>query len=359
MKIKIVDITEPRKKLDEANLGFGNVFTNRMFSQKYIQGQGWTDAVIGPYQPFILDPATAVFHYAQEIFEGAKAYRRPDGLINVFRLKDNMARFNRSALRMAMPPVDENVHFEAIVELVKWEHEWVPCQAHSALYLRPVMIATDAVLGVRASKTYLHYVILSPVVSYFKGALNPISVYISDTYRRAVRGGTGEAKTGGNYAASLLVAEEAGSKGYSQVLWLDAITGRYIEEVGAMNIFFVYEGKRLVTPSLTGSILPGITRDSILVLARDLGYEAEEALLDVHQILADIAGSKITEIFGCGTAAVVAPIGKLGFQGTDYVVNNYQAGPVASHLFAELSALQRGEIEDRYGWTQVIHPPKD
>lgn len=357
MKIEIVPINSSNKMPPENLLGFGAVFANRMFSQKYTQGTGWNEATIGPYQPITLYPATAVFHYGQEIFEGAKAYRRPDGQINLFRIRENLKRFNFSARRMAMPIVDEEEHLEVLLQLIQMEHEWVPHQIGTALYLRPFMIAIDPTLGVRASKTYLHFIILSPVGSYFPAGFNTIPVYVSDTYRRAVKGGTGDAKTGGNYAASLLVSEEAHRLGYAQVLWLDAISGRYIEEVGAMNICFVYEGKRIVTPPLTGSILAGITRDSIIILARDLKYEITEEQLDIYQVLADIESNKITEVFGCGTAAVIAPVGKLGFRGKDYTINGNQVGPISRHLYEELTGIQRGEIEDRFGWTQMISVP--
>jgi branched-chain amino acid aminotransferase len=297
LKITPLDETNLKEPLRD-NFGFGNKFSNRMFTQQYNPEQGWHEATIGPYQPFQLDPATAVFHYAQEIFEGTKAYRREDGRINLFRPWENMKRFNRSARRMAMPIVDEEEHLEAIIKLIELEADWVP-DPPAALYIRPTMIASQAALGVHASREYIHFVIVGPVGSYFKEGFKPVPVYISDTYRRAVKGGVGDAKTGGNYAASLFVGEDAKKRGYSQVLWLDAIHGRYIEEVGAMNICFVYEGQKIVTPPLTGSILPGVTRASVLELGRDLGYDVAEEMLDVHEVLADIEQGKITEVFGC------------------------------------------------------------
>jgi branched-chain amino acid aminotransferase len=338
------------------NFGFGNKFSNRMFRQHYTAGVGWHDAQIGPYAPIVLDPATAVLHYAQEIFDGTKAYRRPDGNINLFRPWENMKRFNDSAQRMAMPMVDEEDHLEAIIRLIELEHEWVPEAEGATLYIRPVMIATDAALGVYASKTYLHYVILGPVGPYFARGFSPVPVYISDEYRRAAKGGVGAAKTGGNYAASLFVGEDAKAKGYSQVLWLDAVHGRYIEEVGAMNICFVYEGQHIVTPPLTGSILPGVTRKSVITLGRDLGYEVSEEAIDVHEMLADIESGRITEVFGCGTAAVIAPVGKFGFKDKTYSINNNEAGPVAAHLYQELTDIQYGRIPDRFDWTVTIKP---
>lgn len=353
MNITYIPLNESDMKPVPQELGFGNNFTNRMFMQHYAPEKGWYDATIGPYRPFTLDPATAVFHYAQEIFEGMKAYRRPDGRVNLFRPWENMKRFNNSATRMAMPTVDEEEHLEAIVQIIALEQEWVP-DAPATLYIRPTMIASDPTLGVHASKTYIHYVIIGPVGSYFREGFNPVPVYISDTYRRAVRGGTGAAKTGGNYAASLFVGVEAKAKGYSQVLWLDAIEGRFVEEVGAMNIYFVYEGQKLVTPPLTGSILPGVTRNSVLTLGKDLGYEVSEEQVDVNEMLADIQSGKITEVFGCGTAAVIAPVGKFGFKDDEHVINDYQVGPVARQLYQTLTDIQYGRVEDKFGWTQVV-----
>ncbi|MCS6848598.1 MAG: branched-chain amino acid aminotransferase [Anaerolineae bacterium] len=332
---------------------FGKTFTNRMFTQRWTEEKGWHDAKIGPYQPLVLDPATAVFHYAQEIFEGTKAYRRPDGHINLFRPWENVARFNRSADRMAMQKVDPEAHLEAIVELVRLEHEWVPGGDGESLYIRPVMIATDVSLGVYASKSYLHYIIVGPAGAYFPTGFKPVSVFVSDEYVRAVRGGTGAAKTGGNYAASLRESERVKHLGYHQVLWLDAIERKYVEEVGAMNIAFVYGGKHIVTPELSGSILEGVTRDSVLKLAPDLGYSASEARLALSDVLRDIESGEITEVFGMGTAAVIAPVDKMGYRGKDYFVRN-APGPVANHLFKSLTDIQYGRVPDPYRWTYKI-----
>ena len=359
MDIKIVPVDPAQAKpVPVDDFGFGNKFANYMFTQHYTEGEGWHDATIGPYQPFQLDPASAVLHYAQEIFDGTKAYRREDGHINLFRTWDNMKRFNNSATRMAMPTVDEEDHLQAIISLIGKEHEWVPDVPGAALYIRPTMIATDAALGVHASKTYIHFVIIGPVGSYFAEGFKPVAVYISHDHVRAVRGGVGDAKTGGNYAASLHVGAEARKAGYSQVLWLDAVENRYIEEVGAMNICFVYDGKKIVTPPLTGSILPGITRDSVIKLGDDLGYEVVEELTDVNDMLRDLESGKISEVFGCGTAAVIAPVGKFGFKGKEYIINNNEPGPVAKHLFDELTGIQYGRIEDRFGWTHKIEVPQ-
>ena len=355
MEIKLNPVpTEQRQVRPTNGLGFGKKFTDHMFSQKYTEEMGWHDAEIGPYRPFSLDPSSAVFHYAQEIFEGTKAYRRADGRLNLFRPWENMRRFNNSARRMSMPAVDEEDHLEAVVQLIQLEADWTPDKPGSALYIRPVMMGTQPALGVHSSTEYIHFIIMGPVGPYFREGFNPIPVYISHEYRRAVKGGVGAAKTGGNYAASLLAAVEAEKKGYSQVLWLDGVHGRYIEEVGAMNICFVYEGQRIVTPELTGTILPGVTRDSIITLGRDLGYEVSEAMLDVHDILRDIEAGKITEVFGCGTAAVIAPVGKFGYQGKEYLINNYEVGPVSRRLYKELTDIQYGRIPDRFGWTLTL-----
>lgn len=355
MDLQVIPLDDSQlKPAPKDDFGFGNKFSNRMFTQHYTEGVGWHDAKVGPYEPFVLPPSTAVFHYAQEIFEGTKAYRRPDGNINLFRPWENMKRFNDSATRMSMPTVDAEDHLAAICKLVELEKEWVPEKEGAALYIRPTMIATDAALGVHASKTYIHFVITGPVGSYFAEGFNPVSVYIEDSYIRAASGGVGNAKTGGNYAASLFVGNEAKQKGYSQVLWLDSKERRYVEEVGAMNICFVYEGKRIVTPPLSGSILAGITRNSVLTLGADLGYEVAEERVEVNEMLADIESGKVTEVFGCGTAAVIAPVGKFGYKDKEYTIHDYKPGPVAKHLFKELTDIQYGRIPDRFGWTYTI-----
>lgn len=354
MDIEILPLDPARTRtVPTDDFGFGATFANRMFTQRYGPG-GWEDAQIEPYGPFSLDPATSALHYAQMIFEGLKAYRRPDGDINLFRPWENMRRFNNSARRMAMPTVDEEDHLAAIIKLVELEQEWVPSAEGTSLYIRPFLFATDPVLGVRACNTYLHAVIIGPAGAYFKEGFAPVPVYITDKYVRAVAGGVGDAKTGGNYAASLYVGEQAKEKGYSQVLWLDAIEHRYVEEVGAMNICFVYEGKRIVTPPLNGSILPGVTRSSVITLGRDLGYEVAEEPVDVYEMLDDIKSGRITEVFGCGTAAVIAPVGKFGFRDEEIFINNNEAGPVALRLFRELTDIQYGRVPDRFGWTCQI-----
>ena len=354
MSIAINPLAPEKRGSCPAELGFGDVFSDHMFTQVFDADRGWHDAEINPFHDITLSPAAAVFHYSQEIFEGLKAYRSPNGGVRLFRPEENLQRFNRSALRMVMPEVDETLHMQALQALIGLDQHWVPDQQGASLYIRPAMIATSPKLGLGAAANYLHFIITGPVGPYFKQGFNPVSVYISDTCRRAVAGGVGEAKTGGNYAASLQVSEEVARQGYTQVLWLDAIEGRYVEEVGAMNICFVYEGKHIITPELSGSILAGITRDSLLKLAPTLGYEVEEQRLDIHEVLAAIEAGTITEVFGCGTAAVVSPVGKLCLKGKEYVINNNQSGPVAKHLYDELTGIQYGLRDDPFGWVQPL-----
>ena len=335
-------------------LGFGSIFTDHIFTQQYTVEQGWHNAVIKPFHEFTLHPAASVLHYGQEIFEGLKAYRRADGGINLFRPDQNVARFNASADRMVMPRVNEKSHLEAIKQLVLADQSWVPKQSGASLYIRPAMIATAPKLDLGAASEYMHFILSGPVGPFFKEGFNPVSVYVSDIIRRAVKGGVGEAKTGGNYAAGLFMVEQAANEGYTQVLWLDAIEGRYVEEVGAMNICFVHKDGTIVTPALTGSILEGITRDSVLQLAPTLGYPVKEERVDIDEMLGGIESGEITEVFGCGTAAVISPIGRLGYKGRDYIVNENEPGPVGKHIYKELTAIQYGEAADEFSWTYAI-----
>lgn len=352
--ISVHALTDQQPTLLPETLGFGRHFTHRMFTQWYTPEQGWYNPAIGPYQPLALDPASLVFHSGQAIFEGTKAYPRPDGDINLFRVEQNALRFNRSAARLSMPAVDPDFHIHAISELVKLEKAWIPHQPGAALYVRPVMVASDPTLEVRASKNFLHYIILSPASPYFSTGAKAVRVLISHEYVRAVRGGTGEAKTTANYAISLHAIEQARAQGYQQVLWLDALERRHIEEVGAMNIAFVYDGKHIRTPALSGSILPGITRDSLLTLAPDLGFTVSEERIDVDEALRDIASGKITEVFAMGTAAVVVPVGTLAYKDRNFEVANADTAPVANALYKGLTDIQYGRAPDPYGWTRVI-----
>jgi branched-chain amino acid aminotransferase len=335
------------------DLGFGRIFTNRMFTRHYSSGTGWHSARIGPYRALSLDPAAQSFHCGQMVFDGTKAYRRPDGDINLFRVERNADRFNRSALRMGMPAVDTADHVQAMCELVRLEHRWVPDQPGASLYIRPVMLALEPTLEVRASRDYLHYIILSPVGPYFGTGLQPVAVYVSHEHVRAVRGGTGEAKTPGNYAGSLYATEQARARGFQQVLWLDAVERRYVDEVGAMNIAFVY-GRHIRTPALSGSILPGITRESLLQLAPDLGYSVEEDRIELEEVLRDIASGRLTEVFGMGTGAVIAPVGKLVYEDREVSLDAQDGGPVARALYEALTGIQTGRRPDPYGWTRRI-----
>ena len=341
------------KPADESRMGFGKLFTDYMFTMDYSVEKGWHDPRVEPYHPFTLDPCCSVFHYGQEIFEGLKCYRRKDGGIQTFRAKDNFARMDSSAERMCIPAFDQDVALKGMDELLKVEKDWVPYSSGASLYIRPAIIAVDAALGVHAAHHYIFFIILSPSGAYYPGGLAPVGIYVEDKYVRAVRGGVGFAKTGGNYAASIKAGDIAEKRGYTQVLWLDGVEQKYIEEVGAMNIMFVLDGK-IVTPKLNGSILPGITRASILTIAQDLGYAVEERAVSMEEVLEAAENGHLGEAFGTGTAAVVSPVGKLGYQDRDYIINGGKIGPIAQKLYDTLTGIQFGEIEDKYGWISRI-----
>ncbi len=356
MNINIVPLPEDRQKPLFKNIldvPFGSMFTDRMFLMEYNKPEGWHSPTIKPLENLSLHPGCLVLHYGQEIFEGLKAFYGKNNKIILFRPEMNIKRFNRSAERMCMPELDENDVMEAIKNLIKLEKRWVPNQRGASLYIRPTMIASEVGLGVRASKDYLFYVILSPVGPYYKEGFNPIGLYVTKDYIRAAKGGVGEAKTGGNYAASLYAGEIAHKKGYSQVLWLDAQERKYVEEVGAMNIFFAFRN-RIVTSPLTGSILGGITRDSVLKISNDLGIEAVEKQLSIDEIIRGIESGEITEIFGTGTAASISPVGHLSYNDRKYIINDGKVGPLSQKLYNFLLDLQYGEIEDKYNWLTYI-----
>ncbi len=338
---------------DPLKLPFGRNFTDHMFTMEFTPAAGWGRACIKPYGPLLLEPSANVFHYGQEIFEGQKAYRSAKGEILMFRPQENARRLNHSLRRMCMPAIPEDVIMEAECELLKVEKRWVPGVKGASLYIRPTVIGTEAALGIKPSSEYLFYIILSPVGPYFKEGFNPVSLWVSETYSRAGNGGTGEAKTGGNYAGSLLATLEATNRGYSQVLWLDAGEHRYVEEVGAMNIFFVMDGT-LVTPALEGTILHGITRKSVLELAPDLGIRHEERRIAIEEVIEGIDSGRVSEVFGAGTAAVISPVGKIAFRGLDHVVNGNRTGPWAQTFFDTLTGIQYGELEDRHGWSYIV-----
>lgn len=354
MDIEILPLPAKKARIeDESKLGFGNLFTDRMFVMEYEAGRGWYSAKIVPYGPFSLDPACAVLHYAQEIFEGLKAFRRPDGNIALFRPRDNFERFNRSAARMCMPELDVEFVLKALKELITLESDWVPRSLGTSLYVRPTMIAVDPYLGVRPSNKYLFYVILSPVGAYYKNGFSPVKILISDAYVRSAPGGTGEAKTGGNYAASLKASMEATAEGYDQVLWLDAVERKYVEEVGSMNICFLYDGK-VVTSPLKGTILDGITRRSILTLVREMGLSVEERALSVDEILEGAANGRLKEAFGTGTAAVVSPVGQFTYRDRTVTIGDGAMGELTGKLYEALTGIQYGKIADAHGWIEKI-----
>lgn len=353
MEIKITKTTCPKAKpVDESKLGFGKIFTDHMFMMDYTAGEGWHDARIVPYGPLSIDPASSVLHYGTEIFEGLKAYRCKDG-IRLFRPTENIKRMNNSAERLCLPELDEEFALKAMETLVELDKDWVPHSEGTSLYLRPFMIGADPFLGVHAVSKATFIIILSPVGAYYAEGLNPVKIAIEDVDVRAVRGGTGYAKCGGNYAASLRAGVKAEKKGYTQVLWLDGVERKYIEEVGAMNVMFKIDGK-IVTPALTGSVLPGITRKSSIELLRSKGYEVEERLVSAEELFEAAESGKLEEAWGTGTAAVISPIGKLYYKGKEYVINNNEIGAVTQNLYDELTAIQWGKAEDKFGWSVKV-----
>jgi len=341
-----------------ADPGFGRYFTDHMVTVKYTAGRGWHDAQLRPYGPIEIDPATAALHYGQEIFEGLKAYRQQDGAIASFRPQANAARMARSAYRMGMPELPEDLFLAAIDALVRQDVAWVPDDPEKSLYLRPFMFATEVALGVnRPAGEYLFMLIASPAGAYFTGGVKPVRVWLCEDYVRAAPGGTGEAKCAGNYAASFLAQSQAVAEGCDQVCWLDAIEHRYVEEMGSNNLFFVYGSgadARLLTPELSGSLLPGITRDSLLKAAADLGIPAEEGRITVEQWREDAASGAITEVFGCGTAAVVTPLGSVKSKTGEFSIGDGTPGEVTFRLREHLLGVQRGLVEDKHGWLHRI-----
>ena len=352
-KISVTLTTNYKEKPAGPDIPFGVFTTDHMFLMNYDREQGWHDPRIVPYAPFQMDPACMVLHYAQEIFEGMKAYRDEAGKIRLFRPEENFKRMNDSCERMSIPKIDVDFCVEAVKQLVTLEKDWVPTAPNTSLYIRPFIFATDTHVGVHASHTYQFAVILSPVGPYYATGLAPVSIMIEEDDVRAVRGGTGFTKCGGNYAASLRAGEKAEEKGFSQVLWLDGVERKYIEEVGSMNVLFKIGGK-IVTPALNGSILPGITRKSCLQLRRDKGYEVEERRLSVDELISAARDGSLEEAFGSGTAAVVSPIGSLYYKGETFVISGGGIGPVAQDLYDTLTGIQWGRVADPYGWSQVI-----
>ncbi len=353
---KDLDISVTRREPDQQkskpgleNLGFGVHFTDHMFLMKWDRENGWHDAEICPYKNFSMDPAAMVYHYGQAIFEGLKAYKGDDGQIFMFRPEDNLERMNSSALRMCMPRLPVEKVLKALKALVYLDRDWIPTADGATLYIRPTMIGIEPVLGVRPSEQYYFYVIMSPVGAYYAEGFNPTKIWVTDKYVRSVKGGVGHAKTAGNYAASLMAAQEADKAGYTQVLWLDAHEHKYIEEVGTSNIFFKIDDD-LITPPLGGSILGGITRDSVIQLAKSWGVNVKEQQLSITEVIAAIEDGSLKEAFGSGTAAVISPIGELCYKNKQYVVADGKTGELSQRLFEELQAIQNGSQDDPFNW---------
>lgn len=353
MEIKIERAKTLKEKPNQDNLGFGNYFTDHMFMMDYTEGTGWHDARIVPYAPIPMDPATMVLHYAQETFEGLKAYRDPNGNITLFRPEMNARRMINSNRRICMAELPEEMFVEAVEAIVKYEQDWIPTAKDTSLYIRPFMFASEACVGVHPAKTYTFIIILSPVGNYYPEGVNPVKIWVEDEYVRAVKGGTGFTKCGGNYAASIAAQVKAESHGYTQVLWLDGVHRKYVEEVGTMNVMFVIDGK-VVTAPLEGSVLPGVTRDSIIHILKDWGYEVEERELSIDELMAAGRNGKLTEAFGTGTAAVISPVGQLYYKGEEVIINDFKTGDLTQKLYDTLTGIQWGRLEDKYGWVRHI-----
>jgi len=356
MEITIRELPPEKRKAkpaDESKLGFGKFFTDHMFTLKYDTALGWHDALIGPYQPLSLDPTAMCLHYGQEIFEGMKAYRGQGGEIYLFRPEENIRRMNASAERLCMPPVDPALFLDALKELVRVEKDWIPHSRGASLYIRPTMIATEPALGVHPAGAYLLFIVVGPVGAYYAEGFAPTKIFVSEDYVRAVRGGMGNCKAAGNYAASLYASRIASDMGYTQVLWLDAIERKYAEEVGTSNIFFVI-GDELVTPPLAGSILPGVTRNSVLQIARHWGGLVAERPVAIAEVIEAAASGDLKEAFASGTAAIVSPIGQIYYRGQEHVINGGRTGPLTERLYNEILQIQYGEKDDPFGWRMQI-----
>ncbi len=352
--MQIIKRTTLKQKPEKGErLGFGHYFTDYMFTMKYTAEKGWHDAKIEPNEPKPFDLATSIFHYAQGIFEGMKAFRQPDGKIGVFRPNENWARMNRSATRMCIPNFPEDVAEEGLETLLKLEKDWIPTEMGTALYIRPTIVATRVMLGVHASTEYLFFIILSPVGSYYAHGLEPTKLLVEDFYVRSSIGGTGEAKCLGNYAASMKAGELAEEKGFDQVLWLDAAEKKYVEEVGSMNMFFRL-GDEVVTPALVGSILPGITRKSCIQLLRENGYNVSERRVSIDEVIAAAKDGSLKEAFGTGTAAVISPVGLIRYKDCDYEINGGKMGDVTRMLYDTITGIQYGTLPDKNGWRKII-----
>ena len=356
MEIKVNKVEPSQMKVkpeDESQLGFGDITTDHMFLMDYETARQWFNPRIEPYADLSIDPAAMAIHYGQEIFEGLKAYAGKDGGVYLFRARKNFERLNQSAKRLCMPEVDIDLTMEGMKKLILLDREWIPKSDGTSLYIRPTMIATEPHLGVRPSRNYLFFIILGPVGAYYKEGLNPVKIYVEDFYVRAPKGGTGDAKAAGNYAASLLAAEKAKERGFTQVLWLDAAEHRYIEEVGTMNIFFVI-GDEVITAPLSGSILPGVTRDSVMQIVRDWGLKVSERSLPIDEVMEASEKGLLKEAFGTGTAAVISPVGQITYKGSDYMVADGKRGEISQKLYDEIVGIQYGYKDDKHGWMERI-----
>lgn len=351
--IKVTLSSNKKQKPNSNELEFGKVFTDHMFMMDYTEGTGWHDPRVVPYQPITLDPASMIFHYGQTVFEGLKAYLSKDDTVLLFRPDQNMKRLNRSNNRLCIPAIDEELVLEALKTLIATDKEWIPTAEGTSLYIRPFIISTEPYLGVAASKTYKLMIILSPVGSYYKEGINPVKIHVEDNYVRAVAGGTGKAKTAGNYAGSLKAQDEAAAKGFSQVLWLDGVEKKYIEEVGSMNIFFKINGE-IVTPQLNESILAGVTRSSVIELLKSWDIPVIEKQISIEEIFEYYRNGQLEEAFGTGTAAVISPVGQLNWKEEQLVINHGETGEIAKKLYDTLTGIQTGRVADPFNWIVEI-----
>ncbi len=352
MEIKITQATQLKEKPNQNNLGFGNYFTDHMFTMDYVEGKGWHNAQIVPYGPIAMDPSSMVLHYAQETFEGLKAYRKGDDIL-LFRPEMNGQRLRKSNERLCMAQISEELFVEAVESIVAKEQDWVPSAPGTSLYIRPFCFAMETGVGVHPANAYKFIIICSPVGAYYPEGVNPVKIFVEDEYVRAVVGGTGFAKCGGNYAASLAAQQKANALGYSQVLWLDGVHRKYVEEVGTMNAMFVIDNE-IVTAPLEGSVLPGVTRDSCLTILKDWGYTIKEMHLDINDLMEYAQNGRLREAFGTGTAAVISPIGELNYKGNIQVINGFEIGHLTQRLYDELTGIQWGLIEDTRNWCQIV-----
>lgn len=354
MKIEYIEASSLKTKPAwDQNLGFGNYFTDYMFTMQWTEGKGWYDAKIEPYAPIQMDPATLVLHYAQETFEGLKAYKTKDQRILLFRPEMNARRMINSNRRLCMAEFPEEMFVEAVEKLVKKEQDWIPDTPGTSLYIRPFMFATEAAVGVHPSASYTFMIILSPVGNYYPEGVNPVKIYVEDEYVRATPGGTGFTKCGGNYAASIAAQVKAEKLGYTQVLWLDGVERKYVEEVGTMNVMFKIDGK-IITAPCDGTVLPGVTRDSIITLLKAWGYEVEERHLAIDELMEAGKSGRLEEAFGTGTAAVISPVGELNYKGDITIINQFETGTLTRKLYDTLTGIQWGDVKDTFGWTREV-----